>query len=137
MDAAPTPPVGPTRLAPLASRYVDVEARPWEATRWPGIEIKMLLQDEPSGLQTLLMRMAPGASLPLHEHVRIEQTFVLEGSLKDSEGEAKAGSFVWRPAGSRHVAHAPRGCLLIGFFLAPNRFFDADDSAPGRRPEGG
>ena len=111
-------------LAPLASRYVDVARLPWQKTRWAGIECKILLDDQKSGLKTLLMRWAPGAQLPLHEHVRIEQTYVLEGSLVDSEGEATAGNFVWRPEGSTHVATASNGALLLAFFLAPNRFFD-------------
>lgn len=111
-------------LAALDSRYVDVAALPWVATRFPGIEMKMLLHDADSGLQTLLMRMAPGAELPDHEHVRVEQTYVLEGSLVDEQGAATAGNYVWRPAGSRHTAHAPDGALLLGMFLKPNRFFD-------------
>jgi len=110
-------------LPPLASRYVDVEALPWRPTRWPGIEMKVLLED-PSGLMTALMRWAPGATLPLHEHTEIEQTYVLEGSLADQEGEAHAGSFVWRPAGSRHVATAPRGAVMLAIFQKPNRFFE-------------
>ncbi|MEO7851770.1 MAG: cupin domain-containing protein [Rubrivivax sp.] len=110
-------------LAPLASRYVDVNALPWQPTRFPGIETKMLMENTESGLQTVLTRMAPGAVLTDHRHVDIEQTWVLEGSLVDHDGEARAGSFVWRPAGSRHTAHAPNGALLLGFFLRPNTFF--------------
>jgi anti-sigma factor ChrR (cupin superfamily) len=112
------------RLDPLASRYVNVTELPWQDTPWPGIFKKVLLEDKDSGLVTLLMRMEPGARLPSHEHTRIEQTYVLEGSLKDDQGEATAGNFVWRPAGSRHTAWAPDGALLIGFFLQPNRFLD-------------
>jgi anti-sigma factor ChrR (cupin superfamily) len=67
--------------------------------------------------------MAPGATLTLHEHVDIEQTYVLKGSLKDDAGEATESNFVWRPAGSRHVAWAPNGALLIGIFQQPNTFF--------------
>lgn len=111
-------------LAALASRYVDVDTLPWEETRFPGIETKTLMTEEESGHHTLLIRMAPGAVLPDHEHVRIEQTYVLEGSLVDDEGAATAGNFVWRPATSRHAASAPEGCLLLAFFLAANRFFD-------------
>jgi hypothetical protein len=33
------------------------------------------------------------------------------------------GSFVWRPAGSRHVASAPDGALLLGIFQKPNQFY--------------
>ena len=117
-------------LATLDSRYVNVAALPWETTRFPGIEMKTLLRDTDSGLQTLLMRMAPGAELPDHEHVRMEQTYVLEGSLADAQGTVTAGNYVWRPAGSRHSACAPDGALLLGFFLEPNRF--ADEGASER-----
>jgi anti-sigma factor ChrR (cupin superfamily) len=117
-------------LAPLASRYVDVEALPWRPTRWPGIRMKVLLEEPESGLMTLLMRWDPGTSLPLHEHVRIEQTYVLEGHLVDDEGECTAGNFVWRPMGSRHVATSPRGCLIVAFFLSPNRFFEEERAQP-------
>ena len=116
-------------LAPLASRLVDVDALPWQATRYAGIEIKTLLFDRASGLATSLMRMAPGSELPEHEHVRIEQTWVLEGHLVDRSGpdvgiECKAGQFIWRPAGSRHSAWSPKGGLMLAFFQIPNKFFE-------------
>ncbi|MBI2750250.1 MAG: cupin domain-containing protein [Burkholderiales bacterium] len=114
-------------LAPLASRFVDVAALPWEPTRFPGVEAKTLIVDRESGLATVLMRMSPGAKLPDHEHVLIEQTYVLEGSLVCGEGECKAGEFVWRPAGSRHEAWGgPNGGLMLAMFQIPNRFYEAD-----------
>ncbi|MGH8705253.1 MAG: cupin domain-containing protein, partial [Burkholderiales bacterium] len=61
-------------LPPLASRFVQIERLPWEKTRFPGVEAKTLLVDRDSGLVTALMKFAPGARLPDHEHVRIEQT---------------------------------------------------------------
>ena len=92
-------------LAALASRYVDVSNLPWVPTRWAGIELKVLMEDKERGLVTALARFAPGAELPDHEHVEIEQSFILEGSLTDNEGTATAGNYVWRPLGSRHSAH--------------------------------
>jgi anti-sigma factor ChrR (cupin superfamily) len=109
-------------LAVASSRYVDVAALPWKPTPFPGVEIKVLMEDPDSGLQTTLVRMAPGAELPMHEHTDLEQTWVLEGRLVDHEGEVAAGNYVWRPKGSRHTARAPEGCLVLGFFLRPNRF---------------
>ena len=110
-------------LGALASRYVDVATLPWVPTKWPGIELKVLMEDKATGLLTALVRFQPGAKLPDHEHTAIEQSFVLEGSLVDTEGTCSAGNFVWRPAGSRHVASAPNGALILGFFLQPNQFF--------------
>lgn len=111
-------------LAGLASRFVDVGALPWKPTPCEGIDMKILLEDPDSGLMTALFRWAPGSTLTLHEHVALEQTFVLEGSLVDDEGEVTAGNYVWRPAGSRHAARAPGGALILSVFLKPNKFLD-------------
>lgn len=115
-------------LGPLASRYVDVDSLPWQPTKYEGVEIKVLMEDQETGLLTGLFRWAPGSELPFHEHAEIEQTYVLEGRLEDDEGTATAGNFVWRPAGSRHVARAPEGALIISFFLKPNIFLDENGS---------
>ncbi len=117
-------------LPPMASRFVEVAALPWQKTVYPGVEAKPLLVEPETGLMTILLKMAPNARLPDHEHVLIEQTYVLEGSLHCGEGECKAGDYVWRPAGSRHEAWAgERGGLMLAMFQLPNRFFDADGRA--------
>jgi anti-sigma factor ChrR (cupin superfamily) len=114
-------------LAPLASRFVEVANLPWEKTRFAGVEMKTLLIDRDSGVVTSLMKFAPGARLPDHEHVLIEQTYVLEGSLVCGEGECKAGDYVWRPPGSRHEAWAgPQGGVMLAMFQIPNRFYEED-----------
>jgi anti-sigma factor ChrR (cupin superfamily) len=76
-------------------------------------------------------RFAPGAVLPDHEHVNVEQTYVLEGRLVDKEGlaegtEAKQGEFIWREAGSRHSAWCPEGGLMLAMFQVPNKFYEKD-----------
>jgi anti-sigma factor ChrR (cupin superfamily) len=126
MDAATIP-----DAPDLRSRHVRVGDMAWQRTRFPGCEVKTLLFDRDSGLVTALMRFAPGAVLPDHEHVKIEQTFVLEGRLVDREGpdaglSVGAGDFVWRPAGSRHVAWFPEGGLMLAIFQVPNKFYEPD-----------
>ncbi len=118
-------------LGPRSSRLVRVDELPWEKTMFPGVEVKTLLLDRQQGLLTALLKMAPGACLPDHEHVLIEQTYVLEGRLLDKEGpeaglEVGPGEFVWRPAGSRHAAWSPEGALMIAIFQVPNRFYEKD-----------
>jgi anti-sigma factor ChrR (cupin superfamily) len=120
-------------LGPLASRFVRTAALPWEKTRFAGVEAKTLFLDKAHGLVTVLLRMAPGAVLPDHEHVLVEQTYMLEGRLVDKEGPEQGaavgpGDFVWRPAGSRHAAWTPEGGLMIAVFQIPNKFFEADGS---------
>ena len=123
-------PLTPEMLDPnykhLPSSLVEVDAIDWMPTKYPGIDIKVLLNDESTGLLTALFRWAPGSVLPLHEHVEIEQTYVLEGSFEDDEGEVTAGNYISRPAGSRHVARSPKGAIILAMFLKPNVFFKAN-----------
>ena len=115
------------QLPPLASRFVAAESIPWEKTVYEGVEVKTMLVDPATGLMTQLLKMAPGAKLPDHEHVLIEQTWMLEGRLVCGEGECTPGNFVWRPAGSRHEAWAgAEGGLMIAMFQIPNRFYEKD-----------
>jgi anti-sigma factor ChrR (cupin superfamily) len=113
----------PVNPPELRSTFVAASSMPWQRTQFDGIEMKILYQDD-EGRSTILFKMAPGAVVPLHEHTALEQTFMLEGSLEDSEGSCGAGDFVWRPGGNVHVAHAPNGATFISVFNRPNRFFD-------------
>ena len=117
---------GQEKLTSLASRYVDVDDLAWKPTPCAGIDMKVLVEDPATGLLTALFRWQPGAELTLHEHVEIEQTFVLEGSLADEEGEVTAGNYVWRPKGNRHSARSPNGALVLSMFLRPNIFLSDD-----------
>ena len=116
-------------LGAMASRFVEIHSLPWEDTRFPGVQAKTLLVDRRTGLLTVLLKMAPGAMLPEHEHAQIEQAFVIEGALVCGEGTCTAGNFVWRPAGSRHTAGTPNGGLMLAMFQLPNKFFDDDGGA--------
>ena len=114
-------------LPDLASRFVEVDEIPWKPTPCKGIEMKVLMEDEETGMMTAMFKWAPGSKLTFHEHIELEQTFVLEGSLVDDEGTVSAGNYVWRPAGSRHDAWAPDGALILSMFLKPNKFLGGDN----------
>ncbi len=100
----------------LRSRHVRVDDLPWEQADFPGVEYKTLLIDKAQGLLTVLLKMAPGAVLPDHEHVRIEQTYVLEGRLVDKEG-AEAGLEIAGPASSSGAR--PAAATAPGLRTAP------------------
>lgn len=115
----------------LRSIHVQPDNTEWRSTKFRGCEVKPLYVDHDTGLMTLLMRMAPGAMLPDHEHVFVEQTYVIEGRLEDKEGPEKGlsvgpGQYVARPAGSRHAAWCPEGALMLAIFQMPNKFFEPD-----------
>jgi anti-sigma factor ChrR (cupin superfamily) len=106
------------------STYLDVSKIEWEPTSWPGIDVKILYRDGATGKMTSLTRMAPGAKLPRHRHVGLEQSYVLQGTLVDDDGACTAGNFVWRRPGSVHSAWTPDGCVVLGVFEQPNEFLE-------------
>lgn len=109
---------------------VDANSMPWSDSPYPGIQMKLLWHDEETGASTILFKFAPGAHTPRHEHMGVEQTFVLEGSLADHDGEVRAGNYVVRAAGSVHQAHAPNGSVHIAFFSRKNRMLADDEIFP-------
>lgn len=66
-----------------------------------------------AGLHARLIRMAPGAVLPAHDHPTDEECVVLEGEVWLGEEFCVAGEFHFAPRGRRHAAaRTGRGCLL-------------------------
>jgi anti-sigma factor ChrR (cupin superfamily) len=105
-------------LGALASRFIETESLPWIPTS-PGSKMKVIYHDPATDMLTILAKLDPGAGIPPHMHEDLEQTFVVEGSLVDDEGECTAGNFVIRAKGSRHAPIAPEGCTMLVFFLKP------------------
>ena len=105
-------------LSALASRFINTDSVPWIETA-PGNKMKVIYHDPATDMLTILSKLEPGSGIPAHKHEDLEQTFVLEGSLVDAEGECTAGNFVIRAKGSRHSPTAPNGCTMLVFFLKP------------------
>lgn len=111
---------------PGQTQVVDVVNMPWKEIA-PGVKLKVLWRDEETGASTVLFNFAPGTSAPMHEHMGIEQTFVLEGSFEDHDSKITAGNFAVRAAGSIHAGFTKEGSLHLAFFSKPNRIVDADE----------
>jgi hypothetical protein len=76
------------------SIYIKPQEMAWEPTQFVGISIKVLHEDKEKGEMTCLLKWEPGATLPMHKHPEIEQTYVIEGSFSDHDGICRAGEFV-------------------------------------------
>jgi anti-sigma factor ChrR (cupin superfamily) len=93
---------------PTVGTIVRPEDTAWHSVT-PGVDVRPLL-----GHRTMLVRLAPGAYLPEHDHEYGEQCLVLEGSIRSGGAEAQAGDFTFMPAGSRHgQLFSETGCLLL------------------------
>jgi anti-sigma factor ChrR (cupin superfamily) len=99
---------------PLA--IIDLVSHGWrEAEFTPfraGVDICRLGGD-PARASVALLRYAPGASVPLHEHAGLETILVLDGTQSDERGTYATGSVVINPAGSRHRVWSDEGCVVL------------------------
>ncbi len=74
----------------------------WRPTGSPGVDMRILYFDRKNDRQALLLRMAPGASFPVHRHDDFEDCLVLEGDVSDGKASMAAGDFVRYPPDTEH-----------------------------------
>ena len=93
----------------LAMQVVRRDESGWLPGPAPGVEIRLLHKTK-----TMLVKLAPGARVPMHHHESEEQCLVLEGRLTDGQVTVEAGDFVYMPAGSTHgELCSDTGCIFL------------------------
>jgi hypothetical protein len=63
----------------------------WQATPFPGVEVKQLFVDPVTQNVTSLLRLGPGAGYPPHRHAGFEHCYVIEGDVLSSDHTLFAG----------------------------------------------
>lgn len=82
----------------------------------PGVAY-MDLHRHAEGGGAAMFRMRAGATIPLHDHVRGEHTYVIEGELQMGQLRVSAGDALWTEPGETHVVVAITDAIFIG--IAP------------------
>lgn len=123
----------PRGLAPTigGSTYVRPADMEWTPTRFDKVSIKVLYENAERGEMTCLLKLEPGARIPFHKHPEIEQSLVLEGSVEDHDGVARAGDYVWRKPGSLHDNMSRDGAVLFAVYRKPNIYYHAAKETAG------
>jgi carbon storage regulator len=114
------------RCAPPRHALSQVKAAPPDGTTttraqegvWQdyssGVQIKILHQEPKLSSTTFLVRMAPGAVFPVHDHEQEEHCLVLEGETSMGEHILHAGDWhVALPGSTHHNSTSRTGCLLL------------------------
>jgi anti-sigma factor ChrR (cupin superfamily) len=93
----------------------------WIETEDAGVSYKLLFADDARGTFTTLVRMRPGARIPAHRHLGVEQCLVLEGDVRTGDIAMKAGDFNCSLPGSVHEELlTDAGALLL--IVSPERY---------------
>lgn len=107
----------------LAQRIGRQGTRPESGPRWrepewrevaPGISCKLLSRDEQSDRLTMMVRLAPGAAYPPHEHSGREELFLLHGELWIDERKLLPGDYNRARRGSADArVWSETGCTCV------------------------
>ncbi len=99
---------------------VPPPARQWAEPDWeqvaPGIECKLLATDTERHRVSMLVRLAPGASYPPHDHAGVEELHLLDGELWIDARKLFPGDFNYGPPGTgdeRVWSETGCTCVLI------------------------
>lgn len=96
---------------------------PFEPFR-DGVEISVIAEGAPT---VALLRYAPGASVPRHQHPGLETVLVLEGSQRDERGVYRAGALVLNTVASEHDVRSDDGCVVLIQWAEPVQFVSAEE----------
>jgi quercetin dioxygenase-like cupin family protein len=99
--------------APSGTQTLRSTEGVWE-TAQPGIEFKVLHIEAPTNTRSILIRMEPGSSVPVHSHAQEEHCLVLEGEVMIGEYIFRSGDWHVAMPGTTHSDFSTRtGCLLF------------------------
>lgn len=90
-------------IEPFAA-LVDSEQMEWVETPGGGNAFKVLWVSDETGSWTALIRAKAGTVNPPHTHLGPADFFVLSGAIEYRGGVARAGAWVYEPAGAVHPA---------------------------------
>ena len=97
-----------------AERLVTLHADdgPWQPIA-EGIAKKLLFQDPAAGVESYLLRMAPGTRIAPHGHAKTEECLMLEGDCTIGAQRLGPGDFQAVPAGVDHPEVTTEAGALI------------------------
>lgn len=96
------------------SRTVRANEGTWKSIA-PGVELKKMSVDRHRGTATFLVRLAPHAVLPAHDHHGPEDSYVVAGSCRIGAVGLQTGDFHHVDATAHHgnVVASAEGCTLL------------------------
>ena len=109
--------------------HVDPETIPW-VPQSDGVWFKPLRISPEAGTWTNLLRVSPAGTVNRHRHVGDVEAWVLRGSWRYVEHDwvARAGSYVYEPAGDVHTLVVEGGEEMMTLFRLGGPMEYVDDA---------
>jgi anti-sigma factor RsiW len=102
-----------TGLEPVVPARRGQPQPDWEEAA-PGISVKILATDTERERVSMLVRLAPGAAYPPHEHAGVEELYLLHGELIVDDKKLYPGDYIRAEAGSADArVWSETGCTCV------------------------
>jgi anti-sigma factor ChrR (cupin superfamily) len=112
----------------IGASLVQANEMPWIGN---SAGVKMLRISQETGWIAALVRGRAGQVNPPHTHLGPACFYVLEGGFEFRGGSAKAGDWVWEPAGAIHPASShPVDTVYLSNTYGPVMFHNKDGTVP-------
>jgi len=105
-----------------SDQFVSIQAGDgqWQEVQ-DGVLLKTLYVDRASGIATSLVRMTGGTTLPAHQHLGVEQFYVIEGDCNVAGQRLGPGDYHRAATGSTHdTTYTVDGTLFL--LIAPEHY---------------
>ncbi len=115
--------VAPEPLLPYLGRGLAHLAWRGVGRMFDEVPLKMTVK----GFKATLMRLRPGAEMPVHTHRGTEYTLVLAGGFKDNGDQFARGDFAFKDSSDEHrpVVDHDESCLCLVVLDAPVKLTSA------------
>lgn len=78
----------------------------------PGLQRRLLSRGPDAA--SYVVRVAPGATIPAHDHERVEHSYIPSGSIEVEGTLCRAGDYHRAAAGTRHRGpYSAEGCVIL------------------------
>lgn len=114
---------------PTKPEFFDPGTLSWEPWVMEGTYYKLLAVDQKSGGFTLLLKVDPGVTAPIHGHSGAVEGYITKGWMaygEDSRGNT--GYYITEAGGVRHEPTAPDGVEIFAILHGPLVGYDPDGS---------
>lgn len=113
------------------SRYVPA-SKEWKALPFEGVFMKTLYRFEEGG-STVLIKMEPNSSFPLHTHPADEEVYVVEGEVRVGKYQLSQGDYLFTPQETIHAPFTREGCILFARSSKALEFLKKEKNTRGEK----
>ena len=116
---------------PKNSVWLDPDTLPWLPWTMPGTWFKLISVNQNTGGFTLILKVDPGTEAPIHGHIGLIESIMLEGEFSYDDDQGRKGHVLIEPPGAIHQPVTKEGFVLYGTTHGPIVGYNEDGSIAG------